>query len=161
MKKKLEDFTILKYAIDQLMVASLNTDNVYTSASKIANSDGIYLIPIKNFNTHRTYIGFARNRGKLFVLRTTHQLTSALTFRAVCDGTVGEEHSNDIKYYVEIDITDYTSTQLVRFVENREVELINKRRHDIRETWRRESLNVINKTDDKHTSFNTVVGGGK
>lgn len=31
MKKKLEDFTILKYAIDQLMVASLNTDNVYTS----------------------------------------------------------------------------------------------------------------------------------
>ena len=62
MKKKLEDFTILKYAIDQLMVASLNTDNVYTSASKIANSDVIYLIPIKNFNTHRTYIGFARNK---------------------------------------------------------------------------------------------------
>lgn len=139
------------------MVASLNTDNVYTSASKIANSDGIYLIPIKNFNTHRTYIGFARNRGKLFVLRTTHQLISALTFRAVCDGAVGEEHSNDIKYYVEIDITDYTSTQLVRFVENREVELINARRHNIRETWRRESLNVINKTDDKHMSHSDNI----
>ena len=157
MKKKSEDFTILKYAIDQLMVASLNTDNVYTSASKIANSDGIYLIPIKNFNTHRTYIGFARNRGKLFVLRTTHQLTSALTFHAVCDGTVGEEHSNDIKYYVEIDITDYTSTQLSRFVDNREVERINTRRHDIRETWRRESLNVINKTDDKHMSHSDNI----
>ena len=157
MKKKLEDFTILKYAIDQLMVASLNTNNVYTSATKIANSDGIYLTPIKNFNTHRTYIGFARNRGKLFVLRTTHQLTSVLTFHAVCDGTVGEEHSNDIKYYVEIDITDYTSTQLVRFVENREVELINKRRHDIRETRRRESLNVINKTDDKHMSHSDNI----
>ena len=157
MKKKLEDFTILKYAIDQLMVASLNTDNVYTSASKIANSDGIYLIPVKNFNTHRTYIGFARNRGKLFVLRTTHQLTSVLTFRAVCDGTVGEEHSNDIKYYVEIDITDYTSTQLVRFVENREIELINTRRRDIRETWRRESLNVINKTDDKHMAHSDSI----
>ena len=152
MKKKLEDFTILKYAIDQLMVASLNTDNVYTSASKIANSDGIYLIPVKNFNTHRTYIGFARNRGKLFVLRTTHQLTPALTFRAVCDGAVGEEHSNDIKYYVEIDITDYTSTQLVRFVENREVELINTRRRDIKETWRRESLNAIANTGDKNIS---------
>ena len=157
MKKKLEDFTILKYAIDQLMVASLNTDNVYTSVSKIANSDGIYLIPIKNFNTHRTYIGFARNRGKLFVLRTTHQLTSVLTFHAVCDGTVGEEHSNDIKYYVEIDITDYTSTQLVRFVENREVERINTRRRDIRETWRRESLNAITNTDDKHMSHSDNI----
>ena len=56
-----------------------------------------------------------------------------------------------------IHITDYTSKQLVRFIENREVERINTRRRDIKATWRRESLNTIANTGDKHMSHSDNI----
>ena len=150
MKKKLEDFTILKYAIDQLMVASLTNDNVYTLSDNNDKTDLMYMIPIKGFYKNHVYVGLNCKQNKLFVLRTANYFMPSGIMRALYDGAIGEEHSLDIRSYAAIHITDYTSKQLVRFIENREVERINTRRRDIKATWRTEALNAIANTGDKH-----------
>ena len=149
MKKKLEDFLVLKYAIDRLMATSLTDNNVYKTRINNGTSNYIYSIPAKDFNKTHEYICFDKFGHKLFILRTKMFLMSVgligYVYSKKNDDT---RYEDDVVSYIEISVNTYTMGQLVDFVERRKVEIINKRRHDIRETWRDNALNNIKGADN-------------
>lgn len=142
MKKKLEDFMILKYAVDQLMVASITNDNVYKlSNSKTVGS--VYMIPLNDFYGKREYVGFTKRNNRAFILRTHNYFFSSSLWNAICDDDINVSHESDVVAYVSLSVSDYTIKRLIEFAEKREVSRADIKVRDVKGTWRKNVLNNI------------------
>lgn len=142
MKKKLEDFMILKYAVDQLMMASITDDNVYKLvSSKTVGS--AYMIPLNDFYGKREYVGFSKRNNRVFILKTHNYFFSSSLWIAICDDDINVSHESEVVAYVSISVSDYTIKRLIEFAEKREVSHADIKVCDVKGIWRKNVLNDI------------------